>query len=397
MKKTIKDIDIKDKRVLMRVDFNVPLNDSLKVTDDTRIKAALPTIRYILEKGAKKLILMSHLGRPDGKIVEKLKMAPVAKRLQELLGEPVGISDPLRRSEASKDGRVVLLENLRFNPEEENNDPSFAKRLASLGDIYVNDAFGTAHRAHASTEGVAHYLPAVAGFLMEREIEYLSCALKNPKTPFIVILGGAKVSDKIGVIMNLLNISRVDEILIGGGMAYTFLKAKGKRIGNSRLEPEKLGIAKEILQKAEQKNIKIILPIDNLVAERIDPQAETQVVGEEIPVGFVGVDIGPKTTNLYKETLKKARTIVWNGPLGIFEMDAFSRGTEEVARFIANLKKAATIIGGGDTVSAINKFNLQDKMTHISTGGGASLEFLEGKLLPGIAALNDKNTNVLIC
>lgn len=386
MKKTVRDIDIKDKKVLMRVDFNVPLDGSLNISDDTRIKAALPTIRYILEKGAKKLILMSHLGRPDGKVVERLRMAPAAKRLEELLAEPVGKPDGKER--------VALLENLRFHPEEEKNDPEFAKRLASLGDVYVNDAFGTAHRAHASTEGVAHYLPAVSGFLMEKEIEYLSCALQNPKAPFVVILGGAKVSDKIGVIMNLLTMSKVDEILIGGGMAYTFLKAQGKQIGNSKLEADKLGVAKEILQKAGQEKVKIVLPIDNLVVEKIEPSAKTRVVGEEIPNGLIAVDIGPKTIDMYKAALKKAKTIMWNGPLGIFELDAFSRGTKELAGFIATLKKATTVIGGGDTASAVTKFNMQDKMTHISTGGGASLEFLEGKTLPGIAALQDKNNGL---
>jgi len=391
-KLTVRDLDLKNKNILMRVDFNVPQDENLKISDDSRIRATLPTIKYILEKGAKKLILMSHLGRPDGKVVEKYSLKPVAKRLTQLLGQPVRmlddcIGDKIKNEINNSEEKVVLLENLRFHAEEEKNDPGFARQLASLGDLFVNDAFGTAHRGHASTEGVTRYLKSVAGFLLEKEIKYLGEALKNPARPFMVILGGAKVSDKIGVILNLL--PKSDAILIGGGMAYTFLKAEGKEIGNSKLEKEKLDLAKQILDKAKAKNIKIILPIDNVVVEKIEENAKIDIVGENIPEGKIAVDIGPKTVELFKNTLKRARIIVWNGPLGIFEMDAFAKGSKEIAKFIATLK-ATTIIGGGDTAAAISKFNLEDKMTHISTGGGASLEFLEGKVLPGIAALTEK-------
>ena len=391
-KMTVTDIDLKNKTVLVRADFNVPQDENLNITDDTRIRATLPTIKYILSQGPKKLILMSHLGRPEGKVVAKYSLKPVAQRLKELLAEPVSfwsdcVGDNIKKEiEASKD-RVVLLENLRFHPEEEANDSGFAKQLASLADIFVNDAFGTAHRAHASTEGVAHYLKGVAGFLLEKEIQYLGSAIQNPQRPFMVILGGAKVSDKIGVIENLL--PKCDAILIGGGMAYTFLMAKGKSIGNSKLEKDKLDLALRILVKATTLKKQILLPIDHVVVDNISPDAKIEIVDENIPQGKIAVDIGPKTTSLFKEKLKIAKTIVWNGPLGIFEMDAFSKGTQEIAQFISTLK-ATTIIGGGDTASAIAKFKLEDKMTHISTGGGASLEFLEGKTLPGIAALTDK-------
>jgi len=391
-KLTLKDLDLKNKNVLVRADFNVPQDANLKITDDTRIRATLPTIRYILRMNAKKIILMSHLGRPDGKAVEKYSLKPVAARLQELLGEPVKfLNDCLgevikKEIDASKE-RIILLENLRFHPEEEANDANFAKQLASLGDVFVNDAFGTAHRAHASTEGVAHYLKSAAGFLLEKEIEYLGNALANPQKPFMVILGGAKVSDKIGVIDNLL--PKCDSIIIGGGMAYTFLKAQGKQIGNSKLEKDKLDLAKSILDKAKTLKKEMLLPIDNVVVDNITPDAKAQTVGENIPEGKIAVDIGPKTILLFEEKLKPAKTIVWNGPLGIFEMDAFSKGTAEIARFISRLK-CTSIIGGGDTAAAIAKFKLEDKMTHISTGGGASLEYLEGKTLPGIAALTDK-------
>jgi len=391
-KMTLKDIDLKNKTVLVRADFNVPQDANLNITDDTRIKATLPTIKYILESGAKKIILMSHLGRPDGKVVAKYSLKPVAAKLQELLGLPVAfLSDCVggqikKEIEAAKE-KIILLENLRFHAQEEANDAAFAKELASLADLFVNDAFGTAHRAHASTEGVAHYLKSAAGFLLEQEIQYLGNAIQNPQTPFMVILGGAKVSDKIGVIKNLL--PKSDAILIGGGMAYTFLKAQGKTIGNSKLEKDKLDLAKTILDKAASLKKEILLPIDHLVVDNIDAQAKTEIVGENIPDGKIAVDIGPKTIALFKEKLKSAKTIVWNGPMGIFEMDAFSRGTEEIAKFLSTLK-ATTIIGGGDTAAAVAKFKLEDKMTHISTGGGASLEFLEGKILPGIAALTDK-------
>jgi len=391
-KLTLKDLDLKNKTVLVRADFNVPQDASLNITDDTRIRATLPTLRYILEQGARKLVLISHLGRPDGKPVAKYSLKPVATRLKELLAKDVlflsdcvgaNIKEVIDKSKES----VVLLENLRFHPEEEANDANFAKQLASLADVFVNDAFGTAHRSHASTEGVTHFLKSAAGFLLEKEIKYLGGAVENPQKPFMVILGGAKVTDKIGVIENLL--PKCDSIIIGGGMAYTFLKAQGKQIGNSKLEKEKLGLAKTILDKARQLNKEILLPIDNLVVDNIDPHAKTEIVGENIPDGKIAVDIGPKTIKLFEEKLKSAKTIVWNGPLGIFEIDAFSKGTQEVAKFISNLK-TVSIIGGGDTAAAIAKFKLEDKMSHISTGGGASLEFLEGKTLPGIAALTDR-------
>jgi len=405
-KMTVRDIDLKNKKVLVRADFNVPQDANLNITDDTRIRATLPTIRYLLENGAKKIILMSHLGRPEGKVVEKYSLKPVAIRLKELLGEPVkflndcapgfigeagarscAVGDNLKQEIDQSKEKVILLENLRFHAEEEANDANFAKHLASLADIYVNDAFGTAHRAHASTQGVTHYLKSAAGFLLEKEIEYLGNAVQNPQRPFMVILGGAKVSDKIGVIENLL--PKCDAILIGGGMAYTFLKAQGNTIGNSKLEKDKIDLAKSILDKAEQLNKNILLPVDNVVVDNIDANAKIEIVGENIPKGKIAVDIGPKTISLFKDKLKNAKTIVWNGPLGIFEMDAFSKGTQEIAKFISGLG-ATTIIGGGDTAAAVAKFKLEDKMTHISTGGGASLEFLEGKRLPGVEALSDK-------
>lgn len=392
-KLTIKDVDLKGKTVLMRADFNVPQDASLNITDDTRIRATLPTIKYILQNGAAKLILMSHLGRPDGKRVDKYSLAPVAKRLSELIGEPVKflndcVGDNIKKDAADAKERIVLLENLRYHAEEEANDPEFAKQLAELGDIYVNDAFGTAHRAHASTEGVAHHLKAAAGFLLEKEIQYLGNAVSNPQKPFMVILGGAKVSDKIGVIDNLL--PKCDAILIGGGMSYTFLKAQGKSIGNSKLEKDKLGLAKSILDKARQLKKEIVLPIDHLVVDTVDAHAKTEIVPENIPDGKIAVDIGPKSIELFKEKLKPAKTVVWNGPLGIFEMAPFSQGTKEIVDFVAGMK-ATTIIGGGDTAAAVAKFGKEDKMTHVSTGGGASLEFLEGKTLPGVAALTEKN------
>lgn len=391
-KLTVKDIDFKGKTVLMRADFNVPQDANLNITDDTRIRATLPTIKYILEHGVKKLILMSHLGRPEGSVVAKYSLKPVAARLKELLAQDVlflndCIGENIKKEIDSSKEKVALLENLRFHAEEEANDPGFAKQLAGLADIFVNDAFGTAHRAHASTEGVTHFLKSAAGFLLEKEIQYLGNAVANPAKPFMVILGGAKVSDKIGMIENLL--PKADAIIVGGGMAYTFLKAQGKQIGNSKLEKDKLELAKSILEQAKALKKEIVLPVDNLVVDNIDPNAKSAIVGEEIPEGKIAVDIGPKTIKLFEEKLKSAKTIVWNGPLGIFEMDAFSQGTKDVANFVSNLK-AATIIGGGDTAAAIAKFKLESKMTHISTGGGASLEYLEGKTLPGVAALTDK-------
>ena len=403
-KLTIKDLDLKGKRVLMRVDFNVPLDDKLNITDDTRIKATLPTIKYALDKGAK-LILMSHLGRPDGKVIANFSLAPCAARLSQLLGKPVKMAKDCIGPEVKamvggmKPGECILLENLRFHAEEEANDANFAKELASIGDVFVNDAFGTAHRAHASTEGVTKYLKSAAGFLLEKEIEYLEDKVMHPAKPFVTILGGAKVSDKIGVIENLLN--KADSILIGGGMAYTFYAAQGKSIGASKVEKDKIDIAKSLLEKAKQKKVNIVLPVDNVIADKFDANANTKVVGDQIPDGWMGLDIGPKTVEAFKNVLKSAKTIVWNGPLGVFEMNKFSKGTEEVARYIASLSggsccsccggsKVISIIGGGDTAAAIAKFKLEDKMTHISTGGGASLEYLEGKVLPGIKALTDK-------
>jgi len=391
-KMTVKDIDLKNKTVLVRVDFNVPQDANLNITDDTRIRATLPTIKYILKSGAKKVILMSHLGRPDGKVVDKYSLQPVAERLRELLGEPVKflrdcVGDNIKKEIEISSEKVILLENLRFHAEEEANEPGFAKQLASLAEVFVNDAFGTAHRAHASTEGATHYLKSVAGFLLEKEIQYLGNAIQNPQRPFMVILGGAKVSDKIGVIENLL--PKCDTILVGGGMAYTFLKAQGKAIGNSKLEKDKIDLAKSILDKAANLKKEILLPVDHVVVDNVASDAKVEIVGESIPEGKIAVDIGPKTISLFEAKLKSAKTIVWNGPLGIFEMDAFSKGTQEIARFISALG-ATTIIGGGDTAAAVAKFKLEDKMTHISTGGGASLEFLEGKRLPGVEALSDK-------
>jgi len=391
-KMTVKDMDLKDRIILMRADFNVPLDSNLTITDDTRIRLTLPTIKYILQKGCKKLILMSHLGRPDGKRVDTYSLKPVAAHLQVLLGESVKflddcVGEEIKKQALSTPERVVLLENLRFHAEEELNEDVFAAQLASLGELFVNDAFGTAHRAHASTVGVTRHLKSVAGFLLEKEIQYLGNAVQSPGRPFVVILGGAKVSDKIGVIENLL--PKCDAILIGGGMAYTFLKSKGVAIGNSKLEKDKLELAKNLLEKARALNKALLLPVDHIVVDSVDPAAKTSVVGESIPDGKIAVDIGPGTVAIFKENLSAAKTIVWNGPLGIFEMPPFSKGTEEIMRYIATLK-ATSIIGGGDTAAAVAQFKLADKMTHISTGGGASLEFLEGKALPGITALSDK-------
>ncbi|QAT16962.1 phosphoglycerate kinase [Candidatus Velamenicoccus archaeovorus] len=393
-KMTVKDVDLKGKKIIMRVDFNVPQDKKTgAITDDTRIKAAIPTIDYILKNNPKKLILMTHLGRPDGQVKETLRLDPVAQRLQELIKTPVRklndcVGPEIAKAIDASPEKVILLENLRFHAEEEENDPAFAKQLASLADTYVNDAFGTAHRAHASTEGVAHDLPAVAGFLLDKEIEYLGKSLEQPDKPFAVILGGAKVSDKIGVIENLLTKAQV--LVIGGGMAYTFLKAQGIAIGNSKLEKDKIDLAKETLQKAKKAGVKVILPVDHLVVDNIDTPTKIETTKDAaIPDGMIAVDIGPKSIALFCDTLKSAKTICWNGPLGIFENDKYAKGTKEVATFITTLK-AKTIIGGGDTASAVAKFGLESKMTHISTGGGASLEFMEGKVLPGIAALKDK-------
>lgn len=393
-KKTIKDVVLKNKRIIVRVDFNVPIDKKTKsISDDTRIKAALPTLNYILSRHPEKLILMTHLGRPNGTVKEELRLDPIAKRLQELLKVPVKklndcIGDEVKKAIAETNEPVILLENLRFYAEEEQNDPGFAKKLASLADIYVNDAFGTAHRAHASTEGIAHDLPAVAGFLLDKEIKYLGETLESPAKPFCVILGGAKVSDKIGVIENLLR--KTDALVIGGGMAYTFLKAKGINIGNSILEADKISLARETLEKAKKQNVMINLPIDHVIVDNVESPKKIETTKDQaIPDGMIAVDIGPKTIELFKKTLQSAKTICWNGPLGIFENDQYAKGTKEIAQFIATLK-ATSIVGGGDTAAAMAKFGVEDKMTHISTGGGASLEFMEGKILPGIAALQDK-------
>ncbi|NOZ28449.1 MAG: phosphoglycerate kinase [Chloroflexi bacterium] len=389
-KKTVRDIDVKGKRVLVRVDFNVPLSDG-KVADDTRIRAALPTIQYLIDQGAK-VILMSHLGRPKGQVKPEFSLKPVAEHLSQLLGKPVKMAPDCVGPEVEamaaelQPGDVLLLENTRFHPEERKNDPAFAQQLAKLGDIYVNDAFGSAHRAHASTEGVAHYLPAVAGFLMEKELNFLGKALEAPERPFIAILGGAKISDKIGVIQNLLG--KVDALLIGGGMANTFLQAQGYDMAESLVEEDSLDTAKQLLQEGEGK---IFLPVDLVVADAFDANANHKVVPvDEVPAGWRALDIGPATVAHFSNRLAGAKTVVWNGPMGVFEFPAFAKGTVAIAQALADLKDAVTIIGGGDSVAAVKQAGLADKITHISTGGGASLEFLEGKTLPGVAALLDK-------
>lgn len=392
-KKTVKDIDVAGKRVLVRVDFNVPLDKNGNVSDDTRIRAALPTINYLTEQKSK-VILISHLGRPKGKVDQKYTMDPVAKRLSELMGRAVMKVDdcigdaPQAAIERMEGGDVVLLENVRFYPEEEKNDEKFARQLANLADIFVNDAFGAAHRAHASTEGVAEFLPAVAGFLMEKELEMLGRLLANPERPFAAIIGGAKVSDKIAVISNLLD--KVDILIIGGGMANTFLKAQGYDVGKSLLETDKVDLAKGLMGEAKNKGVKLLLPVDVVVALAAAPDSEQKTVPvDQIPAEWMALDIGPESIGRFAEALKTAKTVVWNGPMGVFEMKPFARGTEATARVLAEID-ATTVIGGGDSVSAVKKAGLADKMTHISTGGGASLEFLEGKELPGVAALQDK-------
>lgn len=392
-KKTIEDIDVNGKRVLVRCDFNVPQDEEGNITDDRRIVAALPTIKYLMEHNAK-VILCSHLGRPKGEFNMKYSLKPIAKRLSELLGKKVHMADDVIGDSAKslvaslREGDVMLLENVRFHKEEEANDMAFSKALAELADVYVNDAFGTAHRAHASTEGVAKYLPAVCGYLIQKEINVMGKALNNPVRPFVAILGGKKVSDKINVITNLID--KVDELLIGGGMAYTFFKAKGYEIGKSICEDDKVELAKELMEKAAHKGVKLLLPIDNVVATEFSNDAESKVVASnEIPADWEGVDIGPETVKLYGDALKNAKTVIWNGPMGVFEFDKFAVGTNEIAKILGGLD-AITIIGGGDSAAAIEKGGFADKMTHISTGGGASLEFLEGKELPGIACLLDK-------
>jgi len=395
-KLTIDDLKLKDKKVLVRVDFNVPLDKKCEVTDDRRIVESLPTIKKIIQDDGN-AILMSHLGRPKGKTPE-LSLLPVAKKLEKLLGKPVKFVNDCIGSEVEKavselkSGECLLLENLRFYAEEEKNNPEFAKKLASLGDIYVNDAFGTAHRAHASTEGVTKYIKqCAAGYLMQKELKYLGMALSNPKRPFVAILGGAKISGKIDVIENLMN--KVDAILIGGGMAFTFYKSMSKEIGKSLLEADKVDLAKEILKKAKEKKVNFILPVDVVVAAEAKEDVFAKVVGIDfIPFDMQGLDIGPKTLDVFTKELEKAKTVVWNGPMGVFEVNKFATGTIKIAEELAKItqKGATTIVGGGDSAAAVAKAGLEDKLSHISTGGGASLEFLEGKILPGVAALTNK-------
>lgn len=394
MKKTVKDIVVKDKKVIVRCDFNVPLSDG-RITDDTRIKAALPTVKYLLDQGAA-VILMSHLGRPNGEAKAEFTLKPVADRLAELLGieikfaqSDIVVDDSVKAEAAAlRGGQLMLLENVRFRKEETKNGAEFAKELASLADIFVNDAFGTAHRAHASTAGIADYLPAVSGFLIEKEVEFLGNAVENPKRPFVAIMGGAKVGDKISVIKNLLQ--KVDTLIIGGGMAYTFYKSMGYEIGTSILDEGSIELAAELLKEAEAKNVKMLLPIDVVCGKEFKNETEIAVCGREnMPADMMGLDIGPATVKLYKNEIKNAATVVWNGPMGVFEMPNFAKGTYEVAKALAE-SDAITVIGGGDSAAAVEQFGLASEMTHISTGGGASLEFLEGKELPGIAVLEEK-------
>ena len=394
MKKTVRDVEVKGKKVIVRCDFNVPMKDG-KITDDTRIKAALPTIGYLLENGAA-VILMSHMGRPKGEAKMEFSLAPVAERLSGYLetevrfkSSPEVVDDEIKKEAASlKAGEVFLLENVRFRKEETDNNPEFAKELASLAEIFVQEAFGTAHRAHASTAGIAAYLPAVSGFLIEKEVKFLGSAVENPKRPFVAIMGGAKVGDKIPVIENLL--TKVDALIIGGGMSYTFYKAMGLEIGTSILDADNVELAKSLIEKAEKLGVKLLLPIDIVCAKEFDNNSESKVFDKEsIPYDYMGLDIGPETIKLYRETLVKAATVVWNGPMGVFEMDNFANGTRAVAQILADID-AITIIGGGDSAAAVEKFGLADRMSHISTGGGASLEFLEGKVLPGIDVIRDK-------
>ena len=392
-KKTIKDIDLKGKKVLVRCDFNVPMDENKNITDNTRIVAALPTIKYLLENNCA-VILCSHLGRPKGEFKPEFSLAPVAKELSKLLDKEVIMAkdvvgeDATSKAKELKQGQIMLLENVRYHREETDNDPEFAKKLADMAEIYVNDAFGAAHRAHASTAGVAQYLPAVSGFLIEKELKFLGNALNNPERPFVAILGGAKVSDKIGVIDSLLE--KVDTLIIGGGMAYTFFKAQGYEVGNSICELDKLDLAKEAMSKAKEKGVKLMLPVDTKIGKEFKPDTESKTVAwTEIPEGWEGFDIGEKSIEMFTEEIKKAKTVVWNGPVGLFEFDQFAIGTNAIAKTLSEID-ATTIIGGGDSAAAVKKAGLQDKMTHISTGGGASLEFLEGKKLPGIECLQDK-------
>ena len=401
-KLSIKDLPLKDKRVFVRVDFNVPLSEEGRVTDDTRIRETLPTLEYAIRNRAK-VILASHLGRPKGKPNPKMSLKPVAERLRMLLdnvlesGCNVGFSPDCVGMEAEElstrleSGQTLLLENLRFHPEEEANDESFARSLAKLADYYVNDAFGSAHRAHASTAGITRFVEkSAAGFLLQKELDYMGQALHSPARPFIAILGGAKVSDKIGVIRNLMG--KVDALLIGGAMAYTFQKAQGREVGKSLVENDKLQLASDLLREANERGVRLLLPLDDVVAMKIENDVPTKVVDAEqpIPDGYMGLDIGPKTINLYSEEIANASTIVWNGPMGVFETPSFAAGTKKIARAIAKNEDATSIVGGGDSVAAVHQAGVADKISHISTGGGASLEFLEGKKLPGVEALNDK-------
>ncbi len=393
-KKTIRDIDLKGKKVFVRCDFNVPLDENGNITDNRRIVAALPTIKYLLDQNCK-IILASHLGRPQGEVNPKFSLKPVATELSKLLGKEVKLAKDVVGPSAKeltsnlKEGEIVLLENVRFDAREEKNDKSLSKEFATMAEVFVNDAFGTAHRAHSSTAGVAEFLPAVSGFLIEKELEFLGSALENPQRPFVAILGGAKVSDKLGVIEALLE--KVDKLIIGGGMAYTFFKSIGYSVGKSICELDKLDLAQGLINKAKERNVKLVLPIDNVIAKEIAPDAENKVIdSDNIPEDWEGLDIGPKTVELFKEELKDAKTIVWNGPVGFSEYEIFANGTRSIAQALAEKEDAVTIIGGGDSAAAIEKMGLSDKMTHISTGGGASLEFLEGKKLPGIECLLDK-------
>lgn len=392
-KKTVKDIDLKGKKVFVRCDFNVPMDENQNITDNTRIVAAIPTIKYLLEQNCK-IILASHLGRPKGEVKPEFSLKPVAKELSRLLNKEVIMANDVIGEDATskaanlKEGEIMLLENVRFHREETDNDSEFAKKLASMAEIFVNDAFGAAHRAHASTAGIASYIPAVSGFLIEKELTVLGNAINNPERPFMAILGGAKVSDKIGVIDSLLD--KVDTLMIGGGMAYTFFKAQGYNVGNSLCEVDKVNLALEAMEKAKQKGVKLLLPVDTKVGKEFKPDTESKTVAwTEIPDEWEGFDIGEKTIEMFKEELKNAKTVIWNGPLGLFEFDQFAIGTNSIAQVLAELD-ATTIIGGGDSGAAVEKAGLADKMTHISTGGGASLEFLEGKKLPGIECLQDK-------
>lgn len=392
-KQTIRDVDVSGKKVLVRVDYNVPLDKEGHITDDSRITATLPTLQYLLSHGAT-LVLASHLGRPKGQPDPALSLRPVARRLAELLRRPVEfapdcVGEPARAVvQALPPGGVALLENVRFHKEEEKNDPAFARALAELAQVYVNDAFGASHRAHASTAGVASYLPAVAGLLMERELAFLSRAVTNPERPFAVVLGGAKITDKIGVIENLL--TKADTLLIGGGMANTFLVAQNYQVGKSLYDPDKVSLAASLVQRAQARGVRLLLPVDAVVAERLAPDAAHKVVSvQDIPADWLILDIGPATAAAFAVAVKEARTVVWNGPMGVFEMAPFAKGTEAVARAMAE-SRGTTIVGGGDSAAALNGLGLADKMTHVSTGGGASLEFLEGKVLPGVAALLDK-------